>query len=133
MNNINFGNKRLLGEFVYCYVERAFELARQELPSRDFDNNLFDSVAEDCELSKKMILALHMPFHWAFFNSDNGSSPFQLVYTGKLDNIQYVKLAKDSYNERERQEAILDMSNKIIEIDGNTIISKMEKLVNQLT
>ena len=44
MGKSDFGNKRLLGEFVQCYVERAFELARLELPSQDFDNNLFDSV-----------------------------------------------------------------------------------------
>jgi len=128
MNNISFGNKRLIGEFVQCYVERAFELAEQGLPSQDFYDKLFNSVAEDCGLSKKVILALHHPFHWAFFNSYNGSSPFQLVYTGKLDNIQYVKLTKDSYTERERQEDILSMSNEIIDIRGNTLISKMENL-----
>ena len=131
MDYISFGNKRLVGAFVESYVKVAFELAQQGLSSEDFDSKLINSVSEECGLSKEVVLGLHHPFHWAFFNSENDFSPFKIHSSGKPKGLQYVKIVKEKYTEMERGKILLSMSNEIIDNYGNLLIAKRERMINQ--
>lgn len=125
-----FGKKRLLGEFVESYVKQAFEYAKSEPTLDNFYKNLIESVAKDCDLNKEIIIKLHHPFHWVFFNS-NGSSPFKLTTPIKPLEPIYVQLNNTLLNPREEQSRVLSISNKVIDKYGNLILNKMEGILSQ--
>ena len=124
MDYIGFGTKKLVGEFVYAYVGKAFELAKKEPTLEKFDSSLFENIAKECNLEKKVIVGLHHPFHWAFFNSINGSSPFEIIYPKKLGDFSIVRLKNKSYDDGD----VLSMANRIIDNYGNILIEKKKNL-----
>lgn len=127
MDYLGFGKRQLIGDFVESYVKIAFELAQKELSLEEFDTRLIDAVTKDSGLAREVVLGLHHPFHWAFFLSSN-DSPFKFENPVKLGEQILVRLSKKEYSSLEREEIILDMSNKILDDYGNLLIEKRKKL-----
>jgi hypothetical protein len=123
MGYMGFGDLGTVGQFVYCYVQKAFELAKNQPSLEDFDNNLSDFVAKSSGLSKKVIIELHHPFHWYLFNQ-NGDSPLEFINPVKKDEVLRVKIKKESYGYID----VLEASGNIVDKYGNLLIAKRKTL-----
>jgi len=92
--NFNFPPSFCMENFIRSYVNEALLLARDNPDLDSFDADLRSRLSAKIGISEEVVQALHHPFHWAFFNSENDSI-FEYVQAKKQGEKTSVRLRRE--------------------------------------